>query len=914
MPEEVESVTKGGRVSILLHTEERGCLTKTSTAEFVPDVNDLKVEVFKNPGPDQIRLYRDTYQNTLALEAGYIPLNCADYRILASYGDSLGVGFGENKIYYAGYCDFTLQPNEAKVAEIIVRPSNIRTSIEFGENLNYDHAYFYAKVCSQTPGGKKKSLRFDYDETRAGYVPYGKIRVELYVNINGEDLYYPSPEIDVTPGDDITFKVETTREESETNFRLTIISPDQHPKEIIVSAVTLPKESPSMQQGGLDKGSFIMEPGDEPYDDLRLDLKADGTIKNCWLNINSSYLSSFGVPAKVDLASENLGIEDPALAENVMETLKGIGLDWMSHMCGSRLAYVDFSGVTKFMSTTPCTPLFDADFSIDVVDARAQNSLHVGSISSDTYSFDQVIPAPTVSVEGFDAYSDGRIIVLEGTEVSSDNLKARLTAKGGIASCWLNIDSKYLRDAGLTDTRIDLASIDKESQQAQILRRFGIDWTTNMASQFHAEVDFSGIVKYMDQHHCDGTTADFAKFSIELENAHYGSANDKKVSSDIGEFDYLIPVVSINKDVVEGNVWSKKILDFSANCTSDQSAGISLPANQLKLQYSTDGEWYDVPSTTYSYPTITCAKLQTNASTQYQIRAIYHDNPNLKVDFNSCMTEQILPIEGGDFDEWEDMVHTYYAEKVMNFGDVNLSRYYYIPNPTSWWAVNSMKTMPAQTTPNFSIKIGWPLNIDYETGDTQTYKVYPTVTKYIGDADGNGNAAQIATVHVCNMATEGNSGGSGLGWLGSFIGSVDQKEYLAAGELCIGKSDASGNLSYDGHAFTSRPSKISFKYQYTSMNSESGYFKFELRSGSKVIASHDINIGTASEWTTYSVEVPYSDDQSKATSIFMTFKSTDKSSPSYKGDGATNLMVDGSEVPLHCGSVLRIDDIELIYE
>lgn len=913
LPEDMGGVDDRGKLSVVLYTEGDMIKSKSTTvsAEFVPELEDLKVEVFKNPGPDQVRLYRDSYKNTLSLEGGCIPLNCADYRILASYGDSLGTGFTADKIYYAGRYDFTLEPNEEELAEVLVKPSNIRVSVEYGENLNYDYSDFYVKVCSQTRAGKKKSLRFDYDETRAGYVPYGSLRVELYVNINGQDLYYPSPEIEVNPGDDITFKVETERVESELNLQLTVVAPDEQEKNILVPSVTLPKDAPGLSQTGLDRGSFIMEPGDAPYDDLRLDIKADGAIENCWLNINSDYLAGLGVPEKVDLASETLGLDDPDQAGHIAEILKGVGLDWMGYMNGNRLAYVDFSGVTEFISTTPCTPQFDADFSVEVVDARDQNSQHVGTISTDTYSFGQVIPAPTVVVEGFGSYSDGRIVVLEGTGVSASGLKTRLTAKGGIASCWLNIDSKYLADAGMTSSRIDLANIDEESEEAKILRNIGLDWTRDMASDLTGEVDFSGIVEYMDTHHCDGSTSDFAKFSIELENAHYGSANEKMAASSVGEFDYLVPVLSVNRQVVEGNVWAKKILDFSADCTIDQAAGIALPAQQLKLQYSTDGQWKDIASAKFSYPTISCAKLQTEPSTKYQFRAIYHDNPNLKVEFNSYTTEQILQIDGGDFDEWEDMVHTYYAEKVYGMGDTYLSRYYYLPTPTSWWAVNSMKTMPAKTSPNFTIKLG---SITYETGETQTYKVFPTITKYVGDADGDGNAAQIATIHVCNMATEGNAGDGGLGTLGAWFSPLDKEVYLSAGELCIGKSDASGNLSYDGHAFASRPSKISFKYQYDSRSNESSYFKFELRSGSKVIASHEVTGGGASEWTTYTFDVPYSDSQSKATSIFMTFKSTNDSPPYYKDNGSIELMVNGAATKVHCGSVLRIDDIQLIYE
>ena len=912
LPQDMEGVNDTGKLSVVLYTEDDMVQSRsTVSAEFVPELEDLKVEVFKNPGPDQVRLYRDSYKNTLSLGEGGIPLNCADYRVLASYGDSLGVGFTADKIYYAGKYDFTLQPNEEKLAEVFVKPSNVRVSVEYGENLNYDYSNFYVRVCSQTRSGKKKSLRFDYDETRAGYVPYGSLRVELYVNINGQDLYYPSPELDVNPGDDITFKVETERVESEVSLQLTVVGPDIQEKNILVPSVTLPKDAPGLAQTGLDRGAFILEPGDAPYDDLRLDIKADGTIENCWLNINSDYLAGLGVPEKVDLASETLGLDDSDKAARVIETLKGVGLDWMGYMQGNRLAYIDFSGVTEFISTTPCTPLFDADFSVEVVDARDQNSQHVGTVSTDTYSFAQVIPAPTVTVEGFNSYTDGRIVVLEGTGVSASGLKTRLTAKGGIASCWLNIDSKYLADAGITSSRIDLANIDEESQEARILRSFGVDWTRNMASMLTGEVDFSGVVEYMDKNHCDGSTSDFAKFSIELENVNYGSANEKSAKSSVGEFDYLVPVVSVNKQVTEGNVWAKKILDFSANCTIDQSAGITLPSQQLKLQYSTGGEWMDVPSASYSYPTISCTKLQTEPSTKYQIRAIYHNNPNLKVEFNSYTTEQMLQIDGGDFDEWEDAVHTYYTEKVYGMGDTYLSRYYYLPTPTSWWAINSKKTMPDKTSPNFTIKLG---SITYETGETQTYKVFPTITKYVGDADGNGNAAQIATMHVCNMATEGNAGDGIFGTLGSWLSPLSKSEQVSAGELCVGKADANGNLSYDGHAFASRPSKISFKYQYDSRDGESGYFKLELKSGSNVIASHEVNVGAASEWTTYTFDVPYFDNQSKTTSIFMTFKSTNDSSPYYKDNGAIELMVNGAATKVHCGSVLRIDDIQLIYE
>ena len=100
---------KIGEVSICLSVEEQ-LITKTEMSEdiFVPELNEIKVEIFKNPGPSQVRLYRELYGNISAepTSEDKIVLNCGNYRMLASYGDSLAMGV--NKPYYAGIFDFTL--------------------------------------------------------------------------------------------------------------------------------------------------------------------------------------------------------------------------------------------------------------------------------------------------------------------------------------------------------------------------------------------------------------------------------------------------------------------------------------------------------------------------------------------------------------------------------------------------------------------------------------------------------------------------------------------------------------------------------------------------------------------------------------------------------------------------------------
>ena len=90
--------------------------------------------------------------------------------------------------------------------------------------------------------------------------------------------------------------------------------------------------------------------------------------------------------------------------------------------------------------------------------------------------------------------------------------------------------------------------------------------------------------------------------------------------------------------------------------------------------------------------------------------------------------------------------------------------------------------------------------------------------------------------------------------------------------------------------------------------------KFELKAGNEVIATHVYETAATSEWTEYTFDVPYTDLQKKATSVFVTFKSTSKSTPSFKGDGARTITMENTDYNVHSGSVLRIDDMTLIYE
>ena len=364
-PYEEENLNDFGFVSVELESDIV-VSHETKAAPVLPNVNDFKIEIYKYTESGLLRLYRDTYENTVGQQ---IRLNAADYKIQARYGDSLAVGF--NSIYYSAEQDCPVRPQTNETVSLEAKVANVKVAVEYGENLKYDWPEYYAKVKSVTKGGKKRSLQFDQNETRSGYLPAGTLTVELYLKIDGEWLYYKSPEINALPSDFITFRVDVERAQSDMTITA-LIDRDLETieKTYEVSSNWLPQDAPSIKMLDLNGKDFgnktfeVVEAGDVVRSDLKADINAPGVIDQCRLEVTSEYLSRLGVPAVVDLASD--------LDPSVEATLKSIGLKWMKGMKGQRLGYVDFSGITKWLNDSVCDSnnMFSATFSLNVVDQR----------------------------------------------------------------------------------------------------------------------------------------------------------------------------------------------------------------------------------------------------------------------------------------------------------------------------------------------------------------------------------------------------------------------------------------------------------------------------------------------------------------------------------------------------------------
>ena len=552
-------------------------------------------------------------------------------------------------------------------------------------------------------------------------------------------------------------------------------------------------------------------------------------------------------------------------------------------MAGRRFAYVDFTGVADFICSTQCDPdnLFRASFSVDLVDQRMNpgQSSHVGVASSITHTFVQGVPAPSITVNGFE---NGPISIMEGTGTTVDGLKAFVVAKGRIRNCYLDINSPYLAAQGIP-SRVDLANVDATT--AQKLKNFGIVWPSDMSSLTIAEIDFSGVSDYMESSMYSAAKGDaFATFALTAKNEVTLDESKNEGATSVGSFKYLLPSATVTT-IQNHNVWAKKIYDFSVNLTAGNP-------NHLKLQYSTDNAtWTDInANTVLNGTTLSCSKLQTEPNTLYNIRAIYHNNPDLCVDFTPVTTEAAAQIPNSDFETWTVQKFSYQAYVV---GTGTKYRDWYLPysDPSdSWWAVNSKRTMPTETNGETAFEA------------VLTYKVFPTVSYSLNNFYQGSKSAQIMTIAVGKNSTGGSLAGG------------DSR--IVAGELFIGTADNAGNHSSEGRGFYSRPNKLTFKYQYKSIANEQFLVHVRLNIGDKSVIK-EFHGKHSDTWATAVIDLNETGDYDiagtpKATGIYISFKSTGSGSPEYQLKKSEE--VAGTSYNLHRGSVLRIDNLQLIYE
>lgn len=356
------ALQQGGEVRISLSSDDetnpvpgvRSDDIQSLSDPLLPDIADFEVEIYNSSG---IRLYRDTYAGTAGRT---IPLNAGEYRLLAQWGDSLGIGF--NSVWYAADTTFTVHGQTVEDLRAVARMSKVKVAVKYGTNLKLQYSQYHSRV--RLDGSASRFLKFEKDETRAGYMPAGSIGYEFYAIVDGEWKYYPAEPVECNPNDFVTFYAEL--DTGTGNLDLVTVRTDDSmnvvEKHESIPADAAPKDPPVITLYGFDENrtGTVVEALEKDW--FQAGIEARGGVKTCTVNISSDYLAGFGIPqgTDIDIASEDL---DPA----VKKALQSAGIRWPRSMAGERFANLDFAGMADVFRYDPAHEL-SAEIVLTVTD------------------------------------------------------------------------------------------------------------------------------------------------------------------------------------------------------------------------------------------------------------------------------------------------------------------------------------------------------------------------------------------------------------------------------------------------------------------------------------------------------------------------------------------------------------------
>ena len=348
------------------------------------------------------------------------------------------------------------------------------------------------------------------------------------------------------------------------------------------------------------------------------------------------------------------------------------------------------------------------------------------------------------------------------------------------------------------------------------------------------------------------------------------------------------PELTLSLKNGDADVWATKAyLQVTASAKSRASRTIS--SSTVEIQYKEGEDWKAWPHQSYDAETglFLLTGLGEGASetegVPYTLRAVYKrggEATSLSEEL-SITTEPKAQVGNAGFEEWHTASHSFNVSADF-FGNPHYRDWYLPWNENEadiWWAVNSKKTMLSECT---------AANLDF--------KVFPTVSWSSSNKANGEKSIQVATVATGAWAVP--TGGAVT---------------AHAGEIWIGTANDNGDHASEGHSFVSRPTSLSFWYQYSPVKSETFYMKIELKAeDGAVLASNEIANG-ASETAGKTITLPFEYSvNKKVSSIYMVFKSSTADSPEY--NTKVEMEIAGKNQTSHIGSVLRIDDIKLNYE
>ena len=787
-----------------------------------------------------------------------IELKEGAYTLIASKGDNLPSAF-ENP-YFEGSTDFTVKADMSTPIDVTCTLGNARITVDYTEDFKEAYSDYTVLLSSAFTSG---SLEIKKDEMRPAYMQVAKEGSELGIAIRLKKI---------TEDKEKTYKIPTPLSiERRQNIRL-IFKTDGEALDGIGLEIILDDE---MTNVTLNEGipDFMWKPFEKPT--LSPDDFTNGesfTIKVG--KFEKSPTVGFAMPAGIASLcvkqwreeKENEEITyDLATDEGVTAAL-GKNFKWSvngkanTNVKGERKTGQLFlkDAINSLEAPIEEDQTYTYHYEFSGVDATGK--AHATNVLGVTVVV-QPAGQPIITFDGFPETT-----IIEGDDMSKE------------------IEAKFEAEGIIDETKTTLTINDGVDDKVYNILTDGTvlynDWGISVESGNNATatLKFPKVFSSRLEAPMEGEKT----FTYKLDLA------DKKGRS----FPTLTKTLTVKAPVFELTPSANGGDAFACRAFLRAKVSDGTHPDNLKFQWRKvgNGSWNNCKNHTYQTDEI-CDTLKnlTSGGQQYEIRAIYREKEKRVTEPIVITTENVVELEDGSFENWHKK--EVYKKTIWSVGTTGLGIDQWWPyneGGSSWWATRNALT----TSQRSGVSC-------YYTSYSGTVPV---------DNGYEGKAAEIST----------------LGWKegNTFTELGGESGTHSAGMLFLGSHSATSNgvetIDY-GHDFNVRPNAFEFYYKFKSLNSESfeAYIVVENRENGTVTQLGSGRIMSNQDQASFApvrVNVHYTNTSSKATHMYIVFRSSTADNPSVEGVQGSLGAFDGYSDSRYVGNVLTIDNVRLIYE
>lgn len=515
--------------------------------------------------------------------------------------------------------------------------------------------------------------------------------------------------------------------------------------------------------------------------------------------------------------------------------------------------------------------------------AEAGLKVEVSKVEVEKVYIKETIPLdwlPKPKLEASEAFENNTLSIVE-TQTVSDAL-VKLNTATGLQDLKMKFHFADEQFASLNDKEYLLSNAEDKAA----IEALGIQLPT--IGEKGQVIDFTSVVNKLLTNN-GKTTENTVELDVKSNNRW--SSEDTEANR-VYKLRCENPGIMVSVD--ERNCWSREFTIDEITLPDGSKADIKKIKANLVYQYYDGSEWKECASRENKKGRLQqfAAKAEEIATKKYKVRALYRGAVASVSDVTATL-EEPTQLPNSDMEEW-------YVEKGETFREsdrvtskVTSYKFYpYKQSPTDiWWATNNERSQDG----NIILGLGHPVCFA------------PCVSYSETEKHGGSKSALIYT--------SGHGGG---------YTSTAETLYPAgaiAGNLFIGSyrwSDKNETV-LKGHSFNSRPTLVKLWYKYIPKNSDSFKINIELKNGEQEVFSMTFipeKISSDTGWKELKIPIEYGENVLNASSIFVQFLSTEKTSFS-DSDFDKNKSFSFpymNDWRVHMGSRLYIDDISLIYD